>query len=417
MAMMHTTGLLLTIAAYLSTMFAMACAMDAAPRPQSTEITIILAGQSMIRSDIRTTSPATVPVIQELLKGDVVFTNLEAAIAEEGQTVQEGRGFLTPPEALDALTIFGFNLLSLSGNHAFDLSAQGIQNTIREADKRKIVHAGTGNNLVEAAAPSYLHTPKGTIALIASASGLIKSGASATAERPGVNELRVEAGDKENEATSDLPGAPANTPNQEDSQRILKSIRDARQHADLVIVYQHNHVFGNHSFSTIFTEGMQERLAPNDWLKKWTHAEVDAGADVIAMHGAPLLHGVEIYRGRPIFYDLGNFIYNLPPTLTYIDEPMSWESVVAYLQFQGNELQSISLRPIVLNTLGEGEPDIHNAYANNRFLDTRGLPSPATGARAGYILQRLADSSKPFGTTLQIDGDMAKIKLNAVNAR
>jgi poly-gamma-glutamate synthesis protein (capsule biosynthesis protein) len=398
-------------------MFGMVCTTDAAPRPQSTEITITLAGQSMIRSDMRATSPATVPVIQELLKGDVVFTNLEAAIAEEGQTVQEGRGFLTPPEALDALTIFGFNLLSLSGNHAFDLSAPGIQNTIREADKRKIVHAGTGNNLAEAAAPSYLHTPKGTIALIASASGLIKSGASATAERPGVNELRLEAGDKENEATSDLPGAPANTPNQEDSQRILKSIHDARQHADLVIVYQHNHVFGNHSFSTIFTEGMPERLAPNDWLKQWTHAEVDAGADIIVMHGAPLLHGVEIYRGRPIFYDLGNFIFNLPPTLTYIDEPMSWESVVASVQFQGKQLQSISLRPVVLNILGDGEPDVHNPYANNRFLNTRGLPSPATGARAGYILQRLADASKPFGTTIEMKGDMAEIKLKAVNSR
>ena len=417
MAIIYKTGRGLTIAAYLSTMFGMVCATDAAPRPQSTEITITLAGQSMIRSDIRMTSPATVPVIQELLKGDVVFTNLEAAIAEEGQTVQEGRGFLTPPEALDALTIFGFNLLSLSGNHAFDLSAQGIQNTVREADKRKIVHAGTGNNLAEAAAPSYLYTPKGTIALIASASGLIKSGASATAERPGVNELRVEAGDKENEATSDLPGAPPNTPNQEDSQRILKSIRDARQHADLVIVYQHNHVFGNHSFSTIFTEGMPERLAPNDWLKQWTHAEVDAGADIIVMHGAPLLHGVEIYRGRPIFYDLGNFIFNLPPTLTYIDEPMSWESVVASVQFQGKQLQSISLRPVVLNILGEGEPDVHNPYANNRFLNTRGLPSPATGARAGYILQRLADASKPFGTTMEMKGDMAEIKLKAVNSR
>src|SRR3984893_3519339 len=193
MAMMHTAGRLLTIAAYLSTMFAMACAMDAAPRPQSAEITIILAVsvQSMIRSDIRATSPATVPVIQELLKGDVVFTNLEVAIRRGGPDGPGRQRFLTPPEALDALTIFGFNLLSLSGNHAFDLSAQGIQNTIREADKRKIVHAGTGNNLAEAAAPSYLHTPKGTIALIASASGLIKSGGSAAADRPGVDELRV----------------------------------------------------------------------------------------------------------------------------------------------------------------------------------------------------------------------------------
>jgi poly-gamma-glutamate synthesis protein (capsule biosynthesis protein) len=369
----------------------------------------------MIRSDIRATAPAAVPVIQGLLKGDVVFTNFEAAVAENGETVHEGRGFLAPPEALDSLTTFGFNLLSLSDNHAFDLKVTGIQNTIREANSRKIVHAGTGNNLAEAVAPGYLHTPKGTVALIASASGLITAGGSATADRPGVNELRIEAGDKENEATVDLPGAPGNTPNQEDSQRILQSIRDAHQHADLVIVYQHNHVFGNHSFATIFTEGMQERLAPNDWLKKWTHAEVDAGADIIVMHGAPLLHGVEIYRGRPIFYDLGNFIYNVPPVLTAIGEPMTWESVVAYLQYQGKNLQSISFRPIILNYVGEGQPDIHNAYTNNEFLDTRGLPSPVTGARAGYILQRLADASKPFGTTVEITGDTAAIKLKAGN--
>src|SRR6202163_1188591 len=415
MAMIYKSSPLLTKVAHLGIVFAIACAMAAAPRPQSNEITITLAGQSMIRSDIRATSPATVPVIQGLLKGDVVFTNLESAVAAEGETGQAGRGFLAPPEALDALKTFGFNLLSLSGNHAFDLKVNGIQNTIREADSRKIVHAGTGNNLAEAAAPSYLHTPKGTIALIASASGLITPGGSATAERPGVNKLRVEAGDKENEATKDLPGAPSNTPNQEDSQRILQSIRDARQHADLVIVYQHNHVFGNHAFSTIFTEGMQERLAPNDWLKKWTHAEVDAGADIIVMHGAPLLHGVEIYRGRPIFYDLGNFIYNVPPTLTYIDEPMNWESAVAYVQFQGKNLRSISFRPIALNNVGEGQPDIHNEYANNQYLDTRGLPSPVTGARAGYILQRLADASKPFGTTFEIQGDTAEIKLKARN--
>jgi poly-gamma-glutamate capsule biosynthesis protein CapA/YwtB (metallophosphatase superfamily) len=403
----------LATAACLAVLVANVCAIGVAARPQATEITITLAGQSMIRSDIRDTVPAAVPVIKGLLKGDVIFTNLEAAVAEKGETVHEGRGFLTPPEAFDALQTFGFNLLSLSGNHAFDLKVTGIQNTIREADRRKIVHAGTGNTVAEAVAPGYLHTPKGTIALIASASGLIAPGGSATADRPGVNELRVEAGDIKNEATEDLPGAPGNTPNQEDAQRILQSIRDARQHADLVIVYQHNHVFGNHSFTTIFTEGLQERLAPNEWLQKWTHAEVDAGADIIVMHGAPLLHGVEIYHGRPIFYDLGNFIYNLPPTLTYIDEPMNWESAVAYVQFQGKALKSVSFRPIALNNVGEGQPDIHDQYANNQFLKTRGLPSPVTGARAVYILERLADMSKPFGTTIEVKGDTAEIALKA----
>src|ERR1700738_2994407 len=176
MSRMLKTGWLLIKAACLAVLLAIVCAMGVAVRAQSNAITITLAGQSMIRSDIRETAPAAVPVIQGLLKGDVRFTNLEAAVAEKGEIVHEGRGFLTPPEAVDALMTFGFNLLSLSGNHAFDLKVTGIQNTIREVDKRKIVHAGTGNNIAEAVAAGFLHTPKGTIALIASASGLIAPG-------------------------------------------------------------------------------------------------------------------------------------------------------------------------------------------------------------------------------------------------
>ena len=83
---------------------AMLVSAHAAVREQaipSAPLTITLTGQSMIRSDIRTTAPKAVPVIQALLKGDVVFTNLEAAVALPGQSVSEGRGFLTPPETLD----------------------------------------------------------------------------------------------------------------------------------------------------------------------------------------------------------------------------------------------------------------------------------------------------------------------------
>src|SRR5258706_739081 len=201
---------------------------------QSPSITVVLTGQSMIRSDLRATNPSALPVIKGMLNGDVVFTNLEAAVAEPGETIHEGRGFLTPPEALDALTATGFNLLALSGNHAFDLKETGVRNTLRETDRRKIAHAGTGNTIADAAAPVYLQTPNGTVALVASASGLIAAGARATAERPGVpgvNVLRVMAGDRANEATADLPGAPANTPPPEDAKRILQSIPDAAQRA------------------------------------------------------------------------------------------------------------------------------------------------------------------------------------------
>jgi poly-gamma-glutamate capsule biosynthesis protein CapA/YwtB (metallophosphatase superfamily) len=383
-----------------------------APASAQTDLTITLTGQSMIRSDLRATAPDAIPRIRSLLRGDVVFTNFEGTIAEPGQAVTGGgRGFLAPAEALDALQSFGFNLLSLSNNHAFDLKEAGIDNTLREVERRGIAHAGVGATLADAAAPAYLRVGNMTVALVASASGLIAAGGAARADGRGVNELRVMAGDAANESNADLPGAPANVPNQEDAVRILKAIREAKARADIVVVYQHNHVFGNKSFNTIFSEGMAERLEPNKWLRDWTHAEVEAGADIVVMHGAPVLHGIELFRGKPIFFCLGNFIYNVPPALTYISEPMSWESVVAYLVFRGKTLRSIALRPIAMNYVGNGQPDVHSQYTSNEFLQTRGLPSPAEGAQARYILERLADYSKPFGTKILVNEAGASIEL------
>ena len=395
MAALSRYGRFLRAASCLGMVFAVG---DAAAAPSPT-FEITLTGQSMIRSDIRARVPAAVPTITSLLKGDVVFTNFETTILDvkKGQSPKDGR-FLSPPEALEALKSFGFNLVSLANNHAWDLKVPGIENTLAEAQRLGLAHAGTGNNVAEAVAPGYLKTPKGTVALVAMASGLIAEGGSATATRAGVNELRVEG----------------NKPNPEDSKRILQSIHDASTRADLVVVYEHNHVFDK-PFLTMMVEELPQRLVPPDWLKKWTHDEIDAGADIIVMHGAPLLHGVEIYRGKPIFYDLGNFIFQIPPTEIVLDEPIIWESVVAYVEFQGKTLKSIKLRPIAQNKIGEGVPDFKDDRTNNLFLQTRGLPKPATGDQARYILERLADLSRPFGTNVEVNGDTAEIKLKGAN--
>src|ERR1700693_2458418 len=176
---------------------------------QSQVLSITLTGQSMIRSDIRAHAPSAVPTITSLLKGDAVFTNFEATIVDvrKGQSPKDGR-FLSPPEALEALKTFGFNLVSLSNNHAFDLKVPGIQNALEQVKRLDLAHAGTGNTIEEAVAPGYLHTPKGTVALVAMASGLVAEGGSATATRPGVNELRIAAGGKPNESTTLLPAPP-----------------------------------------------------------------------------------------------------------------------------------------------------------------------------------------------------------------
>jgi poly-gamma-glutamate capsule biosynthesis protein CapA/YwtB (metallophosphatase superfamily) len=364
------------------------------------QLTITLTGQSMIRSDVRSTAPAAVPVVAGLVAGtDVVFTNFEGTIAEPGQpnesTPAQGPRFLAPPGALDSLKAFGFNLIDTSNNHSSDLMVPGFLNTLNEADRAGLVHAGTGKTLAEATAPAYLKTAHGTVALVAMASGSVAPGAMATATLPGVDELRMGQG---------------NVPNEEDTKRILQSIRDASKKADLVIVYQHNHAFDK-PFGEIFTEGLPDRLRPSPWLVKWAHAEVDAGADVIVMHGAPILHGIEIYKGKAIFYDLGNFIFNAPLTMWTLQEPMTWESVVPTLTFQGRNVQSITLKPIVMNFLGEGEPEAHDPYKNNQFIDTRGLPAIAKGQQATDILQRMVELSQPFGTTIEVSGETAEVRV------
>src|SRR6202163_955663 len=118
---------------------------------QSPALSITLTGQSMIRSDIRAHAPAAVPIIASLLKGDVVFTNFESTIldAKKGQSPKDGR-FLSPPEALEALKTFGFNLLSLSNNHAWDLKVPGIENTLEQAKRLELVHAGIGSTVEQA---------------------------------------------------------------------------------------------------------------------------------------------------------------------------------------------------------------------------------------------------------------------------
>jgi len=62
----------------------------------------------MIRSDIRATAPAAVPVIQALLKGDVVFTNFEATVAEKGETAHDGRGFSDSSRSARCIDNLGF---------------------------------------------------------------------------------------------------------------------------------------------------------------------------------------------------------------------------------------------------------------------------------------------------------------------
>lgn len=339
-----------------------------------------LTGQSLIKHDLRAIHAGEFPALADFLRAGaphVSFTNLETAIKGPfggAPTRQNEYQHAADPVVLDCLKELGFNLLSTGNNHSWDLGTPGILSTLHEVDRRGFTRAGTGRNLGEASAAAFMETPAGRVALVALASGRLRPGAAATAERPGVNEVRLDA-----ERRLII----------EDAERVLAAIRFAATQARAVIVYQHDHYWEE-----------DRRLTP-DWKKNFARACVDAGAAVFVSHGVPQLHGLEIYRDRPIFYGLGSLIFH---TITKPGHyaPEVWQSVVADLELRDGRFAEIRLRPVLLNEHG-ADPA--------RFNETRGAPRPARGADARRVLEHFAAQSAEFGTVLHYDGDAARVAL------
>ena len=342
---------------------------------------IALTGQALIQHDLRVTAPEKFRALVSAFAGrDAVFTDLETVLdTGVGAKTRDSQFFhAAPPAVLDCLRDWHFNLLALSNNHAFDLGAPGILATIAEVDRRDFVRAGTGADLATASAPAILTTPRGKVALVAFASGKIADGGAATADRAGVNEVRLD------EATGEIAAA--------DAARVFAALRAAAKSADVVIAYQHDHYWEK-----------DNRVTP-EWKKRFARACLDAGATIFVSHGAPLLHGIELHRGRPIFYGLGGLVFHTITAPGYY-LPEVWESVIVDAEFSSGQLTALRLRAVALNERGEGEPP------SPRFYATRGAPTLATGESARAILARLAALSAPYGTRLRLTGDTAEISL------
>ena len=110
------------------------------------------------------------------------------------------------------------------------------------------------------------------------------------------------------------------------------------------------------------------------------------------------MHGVEIYKGRPIFYCLGNFIFQPPVSSIVLDTygPLAYMSAIAQVELRSGRVSAIHFVPIVLSMSDAGEAP-------------RGVPYLAEGGEARAILVGLADASKQFGTEVRIESDSASV--------
>jgi poly-gamma-glutamate synthesis protein (capsule biosynthesis protein) len=238
----------------------------------------------------------------------------------------------------------GFNLMSRANNHATDWGVQGMRSTDRLLDEAGIVHAGTGETLAQARSPRIFNTKNGRVSLVATASRFEANSRAIDPlgeipGRPGVSTLRttryamvspnqldqlrqirdsqpvgsiraseIKSDEKNNVVT--LLGAKykASTElkdkidfsfvmNERDRSGLISSIRQGKQISDFEVVSMHTHEPGNYS------------ELPPDFMQTFAHQAIDNGADMFIGHGPHRLRGIEIYKGRPIFYSLANFIF------------------------------------------------------------------------------------------------------------
>lgn len=309
------------------------------------------AGDALIQRRIHDTFEGLDELAPFIEKGDARFFNLETTLNYEGDApggqFSGGTYVRCNPECLDDMMMFGFNMTSFNNNHAFDFGHDGFIQTLDYVNESGIVHSGTGMNLDEAAAPRYLETKNGRVALIAvntSFNPAMMAGIQGrrTPGRPGINGIRLDEhftvtpeelefiksfatktginvskeitrkegyypeladGEAEFGIYRFKAGEKTKrhlTPNKADMARLEKAIYEASMQADYIMVSIHSHQI---------TGELKEQVP--DFLEEICHAAIDMGANAVIGHGPHLLRPVEVYKDSPIFYCLGDFVLEL----------------------------------------------------------------------------------------------------------
>ena len=216
-------------------------------------------------------------VLPEMKDSGALLVNLECALTAHTEHWTDGAEkafyFRADPAAVRALQIAGVDFVSLANNHAGDFGTEGLLETVSVLDHAGIAHAGAGRSLAEAERPAVLKVAGCSIGVLAFADYPV--GWAAQPWRAGINYTKVSTHPKH-------------------FRRIEDEIQNARRLCDIVI------------FSIHWGPNMQSK--PSAGFKEFARAVLEADADVFWGHSAHVVQGVEIWHGKPIIYDSGDFV-------------------------------------------------------------------------------------------------------------
>ena len=234
--------------------------------------------------------------VAELFRGgDLTFGQLECVLSANLELSSCTRmGCSSVPEVAKTMKDAGFDVISFASNHALDYGRTAFKDSLKNIRDAGLFLTGAGEN--EEIARQYpVIDVKGTKVAVLAYNSILPQGFWAEEARPGCNPARGITAYVPVE--HDQPGTPCRVytfPHPDDLKHMTEDIQEARTKADIVIVSIH---WGVH-----FKEGV---IA--DYQRYYAHFAVDAGADLVLGHHAHILKPVEIYKGKVIFYSLGNF--------------------------------------------------------------------------------------------------------------
>lgn len=237
---------------------------------------------------------------------DLVFGNSEGVYARHyDRAPSAGVAIVADPANAAPLGPAGFSVLSLANNHILDGGHSGLQENNDVLRGQGIALTGAGVNLHEARKPAILEQAGQHVAFLAYSS-TFPSGYEARAAVPGLAPLRSHNLYRPYEHGEWSPGLlpqVLTTPVEQDYRQLAEDIEHARSQADIVVVSVHAGDF-------------TRPVVLSDHERRSARFAIDAGADAYLGHHHHLLRGIEFYRGKPIFYGLGHFAFDLPDLAT-----------------------------------------------------------------------------------------------------
>jgi len=239
--------------------------------------------------------------VKALLSADIEFANLETPVTTRGAKTPKTWNFRARPAYLNIVKEAGFTVLNIANNHVWDFGRDGFLDTLKTLEKNGWTYVGGGRDRAAAEKVRLIEFEGLTVGLL------------------GMTSTHPEQG----WAGKDKPGVAYS-----DFNRIAEIVGRAKKECDVLVVSFHG--------------GTELAEDPNDIQKAVAHAAVDAGADLFLGHHPHVLQPVELYKGKPILYSLGNFLF-VSPT------PSTRATTVARFRLAKDGVRAIEFTPLDTN--------------------------------------------------------------------